>query len=193
MPENLASPFTVRIMTASSPPDMTLYWSETLAEDLLSFFSGRIKCQEAAADLTQETYLRFHHFIQTTPPNNARALAFSIAVNLATDYQRKMKVRQKIMVDGEFEPNLLPETHILASSGPERTVIARQQLQLVYEALDELAADCRNAFIMQSIEGLTQAQIATRLGVSQVKVYRLLLKAMNHCQLKLNAHNQLKP
>jgi Sigma-70 region 2 len=118
-------------MTASSPPDMTLYWSETLAEDLLSFFSGRIKCQEAAADLTQETYLRFHHFIQSTPPNNARALAFSIAVNLATDYQRKMKVRQKIIVDGEFEPNMLPEAKVLASSGPERTVIARQQLQLV--------------------------------------------------------------
>lgn len=46
---------------------------------------------------------------------------------------------------------------------------------------------------MQSIDGLTQAQIASRLGVSQVKVYRLLLKAMGLCQLRLNAQNEPKP
>jgi hypothetical protein len=31
---------------------MALYWNEALAEDLLRFFTGRIKCPEAAADLT---------------------------------------------------------------------------------------------------------------------------------------------
>jgi RNA polymerase sigma factor (sigma-70 family) len=157
-------------MTATSPPDMALYWNEALAGDLLSFFTGRIKCQEAAADLTQETFLRFHRFIQNTPPNNARALAFSIAVNLATDYQRKTKVRQKVMVDGELESWRLSDAQTVADTGPERIVMARQQLQLVYAALEELPVDCRNAFIMQSIDGLTQAQIADRLGVSQVKV-----------------------
>jgi RNA polymerase sigma factor (sigma-70 family) len=180
-------------MTASPPTDMALYWNETLAEDLLSFFSGRIKCQEAAADLTQETFLRFHQFIQTTPPNNARALAFSIAVNLATDYQRKMKVRQKVMVDEKHESYRIANVQTIADTGPERILMARQQLQLVYAALEELPLDCRNAFIMQSIEGLTQAQIATRLDVSQVKVYRLLIKAMSHCQLRLNALNEPKP
>lgn len=172
---------------------MALYWNETLAEDLLSFFTGRIKCQEAAADLTHETFLRFHQFIQSTPPNNARALAFSIAVNLATDYQRKTKVRQKVMVDKEHESCRLPNAQSLADTEPERIVMAHQQLQLVYAALDELPVDCRNAFLMQSIDGLTQAQIASRLGVSQVKVYRLLLKAMSHCQLRLNAQNEPKP
>ena len=172
---------------------MALYWNETLAEELLHFLTGRIKCPEAAADLTHETFLRFHSFIQTTPPDNARALAFSIAVNLATDYQRKMKVRQKVMVDGELEPSLLSGAQALANSGPERIVMARQQLHLVYAALEELPIDCRNAFIMHSIDGLTQAQIASTFGVSQVQVYRLLIKAMSHCQLRLNAHNEPKP
>jgi RNA polymerase sigma factor (sigma-70 family) len=179
-------------MTASSPPDIALYWNEALAEDLLHFFTGRIKCPEAAADLAQETFLRFHHFIQSTPPNNARALAFSIAVNLATDYQRKMKVRQKIMLDGELEPYRLADAQIAADTGPERIVMAQQQLQRVYAALEELPLDCRSAFIMQSIDGLTHTQIASRLGVSQVKVYRLLLKAMSHCQLSLNTLNNPK-
>jgi RNA polymerase sigma factor (sigma-70 family) len=179
-------------MTNSFSPDIALYWNEVLAEDLLRFFTGRIKCQEAAADLTHETFLRFHQFIKTTPPNNARALAFSIAINLATDYQRKLKVRQKVMVDKEHDPFRLPDTQAVADNSPERIVMARQQLQLVYAALEELPVDCRNAFIMQSIDGLTQVQIASRLGVSQVKVYRLLLKAMSHCQLRLNAQNEPK-
>ena len=171
---------------------MALYWNEALADDLLRFFAGRIKCRETAADLTHETFLRFHQFIQATPPNNARALAFSIAVNLATDYQRKMKVRHKVMVD-EGEESCRPvNTQAIADTGPERIVMADQQLQLVYTALAELPEDCRNAFIMQSIDGLTQVQIASRLGVSQVKVYRLLIKAMSHCQLRLNGHNEPK-
>lgn len=160
---------------------------------MLCFFTGRIKCQETAADLTQETFQRFQQFIQTTPPNNARALAFSIAVNLATDYQRKMKVRQKVMVYGEHEPSRLAHAQTLADSGPERIVMARQQLQLVVAALEELPEDCRKAFILHSIDGLTQTQIAARLGVSQVKVYRLLIKAMSHCQQRLNVQNEPKP
>ena len=178
-------------MLTSSPTHTVSYWNEALAEELLRFLTGRVKCQETAADLTQETFLRFHQFVQTAPPNNARALAFSIAVNLATDYQRKMKVRQKVMVEGEWEPDRLADAQTLADTGPERIAIAHEQLQLVYVALQELPADCRNAFIMHSIEGLTQAQIASRLGVSQVKVYRLLVKAMSHCQHKLNVQNGL--
>ncbi len=103
-----------------------------------------------------------------------------------------MKIRQKVMVDEEHESCRLPNAQTLADAGPERIAMARQQLQLVYAALEELPVDCRNAFIMQSIEGLTQAQIAARLGVSQVKVYRLLIKAMSHCQLRLNAQNEPK-
>lgn len=189
MPIILAMPLTAMNTTASLPPDTTLYWNEALSEDLLSFLTGRIKCPEAAADLTQETFLRFHQFVQTTPPQNARALAFGIAVNLATDYQRKMQVRRKVLVEGE------PDTHLtaLADTGPERIVMARQQLAIVHAALAELPEDCRNAFILQSSQGLTQAQIAARLGVSQIKVYRLLLKAMSHCQHRLNELNEPKP
>lgn len=163
--------------------DWSAFWTDTLRKDLEVFFTGRIKCPEAAADLTQETFLRFHKFVSATPPDNARALVFGIAVNLATDYQRKMKVHQRIMVDAESE-----STSIVASDevGPERIAIAQQHLQLVTAALDELSTECRTAFVLHSMDGLTQEQIAKRLGISTSKVYRLLVKAMSHCQARLN-------
>lgn len=169
-----------------------MYWNDALADDLLRFFAGRVNCRDTASDLTHETFLRFHKFIQSTPPDNARALAFGIAVNLATDYQRKMKVRQKVMVANDDDSCLPASLNSCTESEPERVVMANQQLQLVCSALEELPEDCRKAFIMQSIHGLTQAQIADRLVVSQAKVYRLLLKAMNHCQSRLNAGNEPK-
>ena len=179
-------------MTETATPNMDLYWNEALAEELFRFLTGRIKCPETAADLTHETFLRFHQFIQTTPPNNARALVFSIAVNLATDYQRKMKVRQKVMVDEDHELNRLNYAQNVADTGSERIVMARQQLELACAALDELPTDCRTAFMMHSIDGLTQVEIANRLGVSQAKVYRLITKAMSHCQKRLNTQNEPK-
>lgn len=170
-------------MNSALAADCSAFWTDTLAKDLLVFFTGRIKCPEAAADLTQETFLRFQKFVSATPPDNARALAFGIAVNLATDYQRKMKVHQRIMVDAETESGPFGATD---EAGPERVAIAQQQLQLVTAALDELTAECRTAFVLHSMDGLTQEQIAKRLGISTSKVYRLLVKAMSHCQSRLN-------
>jgi RNA polymerase sigma factor (sigma-70 family) len=170
-------------MTAPSPPDITLYWNEALAEDLLRFFTGRIKCQEAAADLTHETFLRFHQFIQATPPDNARALAFSIAVNLATDYQRKAKVRSNYMV--EVDPDLLTETHASTEPGPDQIAISRQRLKQFHDALDELPANYRSAFLLHNVDGLTYPEIAACLGVAESTVYKYLAKTISHCLNRL--------
>ena len=170
-------------MIASSPPDIALYWNEALAEDLLRFLTGRIKCREAAADLAQETFLRFHQFIQTTPPDNARALAFSIAVNLATDYQRKAKVRSIYTV--EVESDLLTATYASAAPGPEQIAISRQRLQQFHDALDELPANYRSAFLLHNIDGLTYAEVAACLGVAESTVYKYLAKTIIHCRNRL--------
>ncbi|NOU20308.1 MAG: RNA polymerase sigma factor [Methyloglobulus sp.] len=170
-------------MTASPPPDIALYWNEVLAEDLLRFLTGRIKCQEAAADLAQETFLRFHQFIQATPPNYARALAFSIAVNLATDYQRKAKVRSNHMV--ESDQNLLTETHASTAPGPEQIAISQQRLKQFHDALDELPTNYRSAFLLHNIDGLTYAEVAACLGVAESTVYKYLAKTIIHCRNRL--------
>lgn len=81
----------------------SVFWTESLAKDLLVFLTGRVKCPETAADLTQETYLRLYQSINNNPPDNARALAFRIAVNLAIDYQRKVTVRNRHISDVELD------------------------------------------------------------------------------------------
>jgi RNA polymerase sigma-70 factor (ECF subfamily) len=170
-------------MSTSEPSDSTLFWDEPLAKDLQRFLTGRLKCSETAADLTHETYLRLEQRIKKNPPDNARALAFRIALNLAIDYQRKVSVRNRYASSTPFDSAL--EIASNQSSQPDRTLIAQQQLTALKKALDELPVNCRTAFYMQSVEGLKYAEIASRLGVSKSMVNKLLAQAMIHCAQRL--------
>ena len=172
-------------MSTNVAPYNSLFWSETLAKDLLIFLTGRVKCKETAADLTHETYLRLYQSINNNPPDNARALAFRIAVNLAIDYQRKATVRNNRISDIELDS--LVETIANPSAvDPEQILMGRQRLGTLQSALDDLPSDCRTAFLLNGIDGLTYSEIAKRMGISTNKVSRLLAMAVTHCAQRID-------
>lgn len=158
-----------------------LIWNDSLADDLRRFLTKRLKCAEAAADLTHETYLRLHQQSRRADysHDNARALAFHIAMNLAVDYQRKASVRSRYLADEEAE--CVSEAPTSRQSQPEYILIARQRLDVLRRALDELSPECRTVFLMHGVEGLKYAEIAARLGISISMVGRHLAQAMLHC------------
>ena len=162
----------------------SLFWTESLAKDLLIFLTGRVKCPETAADLTHETYLRLYQSINNNTPDNARALAFRIAVNLAIDYQRKITVRNRHISDVELDS--FAET-VAGSSATEPVdiLMLRQRLGALQTALDELPTDCRTAFLLNSVDGLSYSEIAERMEISKSKVGRLLVQAIAHCEQRL--------
>lgn len=156
-----------------------LFWTESLASELLRFLTRRVQCPDTAADLTHETYLRLHKNVQAAPVSNTRALAYRIAANLATDHQRKQNVRVRHhlqMVAGNSE-NIADH----AAIGPERSLIAREDLKILQAALNELPTDCRTAFLLHGVHGLKYSEIAERLGISVSMVNRHLSRAMKHC------------
>ncbi len=170
-------------MTASSPPDHALYWSESLAEELLHFLTRRLRCSDTAAEITHETYIRFCQTSKVTPINNARALAYRIALNLAVDYQRKAKVRSNRAVEGDFEA--FAENYQSTEAGPEQIAIVQQNLTILEQALMKLPPDCRNAFLWRGIDGLTYLEIAARLGISESMVHKHLSRATAHCTQRM--------
>ncbi len=171
-------------MPASEPSARPQFWSEALAGELFGFLSNRLRCPETAADLTHETYLRLERKYRETEPDNARALAFRIALHLAIDYQRKAWVRSRHVVDMELQ-DALDATPAPASS-IERSLIAGERLSALSRALDELPLNCRTAFHLHSVEGLTYTQIAERMGISKSMVNRLLAQAIAFCAARIN-------
>lgn len=149
----------------------TLFWSEVLAKDLQRFLTSRLKCAETAADLTHETYLRLDKRVKESPPDNARALAFRIALNLAIDYQRKAVVRRRHSSDLAYDVAL--EISSNQSAEPDKTLMGQERMAMMKAALDELPVKSRTAFYLHSIDGLKYAEIATRMGISKSMVNKL--------------------
>jgi RNA polymerase sigma factor (sigma-70 family) len=168
-----------KAMTIPDTMNSILFWSEPLAKDLRVFLTGRVKCPETAADLTHETFLRLYQRSKETPLDNARALAFHIAVQLAIDYQRKASVKGRYISETDLDS--YAETATGGCAEPDQILIAKQRLQSLQKALVELPVDCRTAFYLHGVDGLTYAQIAERMGISVAMVGKHLAKAMAYC------------
>lgn len=165
-------------MIVSSPEYLEKLFEESRSE-LLAFFLRRFRCRETAADLAQETYLRLYQSTREKNADNPRALAFRIATNLAIDHQRRQSYRSRFECDiGDESAGDAP----CSRPGPDRVVDAQQDLAQLDAALAELPDGSRLAVMLSGVEGLTYAQIAVRLGVSERMVARRIAKALQHCR-----------
>lgn len=65
---------------------------------------------------------------------------------------------------------------------PEELVAARQQLGLIYRAIEDLPLRCRQALMLHRVRGLSYAEIARDMGVSVSSVEKYILEALKHCR-----------
>ncbi|HZU22821.1 MAG TPA: RNA polymerase sigma factor, partial [Terriglobales bacterium] len=138
--------------------------------------AGMVGDRDAAEDLTQECLLRAHQ----ASSGFRRESAFTtwlvrIAINLATDYQRnrrlqfwRMLVRPQPDAAGE-----LIESFSDGRATAERSAIARQQVERVWEAARRLSAQQRAIFLLRFVEEMEISEIAaaTDLAEGTVKVH----------------------
>ena len=61
---------------------------------------------------------------------------------------------------------------------PERVVAARRELGEVLRLIDRLPDRCRRVFEMRKIQGLSQREIASRLGISETIVENEVVKGL---------------
>ena len=65
---------------------------------------------------------------------------------------------------------------------PERQVMARQELRRLAADIDALPPRCREVFLLVRIDGHSNGEVATRLGISRNMVEKHLIKALLHCR-----------
>ena len=133
-------------------------WSE-LGGRLRAFVAGRVNDAHAADDITQDVLLKVQTQIHTLPPEDKLpAWVFAIARNAIVDYYRSRAVRGHANiedVDATAEPDEADD------AGP------RQQLaRCLAGMIEQLPEPYREAMKLADVEGLTQQEVATRVGVS---------------------------
>lgn len=149
-------------------------------KQLQNYLTGRIGSHEVE-DIAQKTYLQLLQHPNPQEINNPQAYLFRTASNLAVDSMRRDHTRAK-HTDREVD------TDDISSSQPgiETVIDSRLKFNHFLSALEELPELCRHAFILNRLEGLGHAEIAEQLGISKKTVQRYILKALEHCQQRLD-------
>ncbi|MDB5459182.1 MAG: sigma-70 family polymerase sigma factor, partial [Caulobacteraceae bacterium] len=151
-------------------------------ETLLRFLRARLRSDADAREAAQEAYVRLLQLDRSDQPSFLRAYLFRIASNVATDMLRRKNLQARFATGDEQAPS--------SAGAQEDALGARQQLQLVQSALNELPPRCRQAFLLRRQEDLATTQIGERLGVSDRMVRLYLARAIEHVQQALDREDR---
>lgn len=128
-----------------------------LHEPLLAFFRSRVRNEATAEDLLQEVFLRIHTHAETLrAEKKLESWIYQIARHCLIDYYRRQKpVIPLEEIDHETLLEELPEEDIQAELAPS-----------VAAMVQSLPEPYREALILTEYHGLSQRELATRLGLS---------------------------
>ena len=147
-------------------------------EELIGTWTRRLRNRAQAEDLAHDTFVRVLESDSATV-QQPRAYLHQTARNIAVDGYRREDRR------GTMESEAID--HSASSSGdPEHYMHAIQLADSIERALSELPVNCRKIFVWQKIEGLTQAEIAERLGLSKNMVEKYMIRTLRHLRDRLD-------
>ena len=117
--------------------------------------------RDEISDLRQEVYVRVYEAAKTTRPRFAKSFLFTTARHLMTDRARRGRV-VSIEPVGDFE-----DSNVLVDEiSPERRLHARQELKQLGNALRLLPPRCLEVVWLRKVDGISQNEVAQRLGIS---------------------------
>ncbi|MEW6246208.1 MAG: sigma-70 family RNA polymerase sigma factor [Nitrospirota bacterium] len=151
--------------------------------DLLAFLTRKLGCHDLAADCVQETYLRLVSLGPRLTIEHPRAFLFRIASNLAIDHLRRSQRQIEIL-----SPDPLPVEVPSREPSAEDALHAKQTVAILSAAVAELSPKCRQALILNRLEGKSHAEIAAHLGVSESMVAKYIAQALKHCRRRLRSN-----
>lgn len=143
---------------------------------LVRFLSARLGNEEDAQDAAQEACARLVRYRTTGASEDWRPLLYRIAVNIVTDRQRTATTR-RAAGHVPFERAL----HALPSEDPSPDEhLARQQLVTrMWRIVQGLPPRCRDIYVLQRVEGMSQRQIAELYGISVKAVEKQMTRALS--------------
>lgn len=148
---------------------------ERYYRELLRYFTRKAGDGDTAADVVQEAYTRvFTHQDAGGAVLEPRALLYQTGRNvLATQAVRRAAEARMLdtlaLVSADSAPSV------------ERHVAARQQLQRLVALLEDMPRKRRHAFILVRIHGLSYAQTAAHMEISEKAVERHMTRALLDC------------
>ncbi|PHV06615.1 RNA polymerase subunit sigma-70 [Janthinobacterium sp. BJB412] len=123
------------------------------------------------ADLRQEVYVRVYEAAGRARPLRAAPFVMATARHLLIDRARR---QQLVEIDSVAD---LPELGMDELS-PERHAAGRAELDQLWQALAALPPRCREVVRLRKMEGLSQREVAAKMGIKEDTVEKQIAKGM---------------
>jgi RNA polymerase sigma factor (sigma-70 family) len=167
-------------MTSSEAQGRLVEWFRQWRAPLRKFLTARWGVQSGELDdVAQEVFLRLLRYDRTELVENPQAYLFKMASNVAAEWSMRARVRRP------HDPKWLLD--LRADMGPEDEAIRSAAHEQLRVALSVLPARQREVLRLHFGEGLSHAEIASRMAVTQRIVKRDLVKTYARLRTELDA------
>jgi RNA polymerase sigma factor (sigma-70 family) len=156
---------------------------------------ARIVRPHDVEDIVQETYIRIYQAAQKERIFHPRSFMVRTARNLALNHLARSDALNYLAetlvhheADSESPPS--PEELAPAANGesPDERLQAEQEFLLFCRSVRDLPLQCRRAFILRKVYGISQREVAKQLGLSESTVEKHIAKGITAARAYMQLH-----
>ena len=140
---------------------------------LRAWLHGRLGARMEVDDIVQETYALLAALDDVDHIQNPRAYFFKAAQSVVLQGLRRARIVSIDAVADIDRLSVVPDER-----SPERYANSHQELRLIGMLLAKLPPKCGEAFALRKVEGLSQREVALRMGVSENTVEKHVGKGL---------------
>jgi RNA polymerase sigma-70 factor (ECF subfamily) len=138
------------------------------APSVLRFLRDLVGCPQAAADATQETFVRAFRRIDTLrDAERILPWLFGIARHVSLEFRRARRVRARVHAPANDEGGRAHD--VGHGETPEAELLGREAARVVERALGQLSDERRAMLLLRLDHGLAYEEIAAAMGCSVAK------------------------
>jgi RNA polymerase sigma factor (sigma-70 family) len=148
-------------------------------------------------DIVQETYLRLYQAAKRQPIRHPKSFMLKAARNLALSHVVRADAMNHLGTQGvQFERDAEAdrfERQQVAFESPEAEAQAEEEFLIFCRAIRELPLQCRRAFLLRKVYGLSQDEVARELRISESTVEKHIAKGLIACSTYMAANGYARP
>ena len=153
---------------------------------LRRYLTGLVSSSDMAEDLAQEAFARIYA-IDASRLRSPQSFLYRTAHNLALDHLRHGRIAAAEPLHGDLADRI-------AEHGPSAEVrlAAKEELAMVYQAINELPPKCRQVFLLLRFEERSFKQVACDMGLSETMVRKYAVRALEYCQARVDEERRTR-